>query len=258
MASRRFITCLSAGLFLSLLAAGCQTATKTLNPPKRIGISTPTPSKPLSSLTWPTGIRPGNSPADIDLMTRAFDQYVFETEWNGPAPWIVKGGGAYPYWLVEDFRSAEVRASIKEISVQLEEATGQIISEASAEPEGRIRIIVSVGKTGSRKHCHFSTKRYGDGTLSRAVIYIGPDYPDMRHCLVEELSQILGSSNDISLIEDSLWRPKEVETARGLTWSDAVILRALYDERLKPGMSRAAALPVVRIIISELLEELNR
>ncbi|MEQ8711199.1 MAG: DUF2927 domain-containing protein [Rhodospirillales bacterium] len=191
-------------------------------------------------------------------MTKAFDQYVFETEWNGPKPWISKGNGNYPYWLVEDIRSEEVRSSIKEVSLQLEEATGQRISEASAESEGRIRIIVRAGKSGSREHCHFSTKRYGDGTLSRAFVYIGPDYPDMRHCLVEELSQILGPANDITLIEDSLWRPKEVETARGLTWSDAVILRALYDERLKPGMSRAAALPIVRIIISELLEELNR
>ncbi|MBT4934675.1 MAG: hypothetical protein HON18_14675 [Rhodospirillaceae bacterium] len=36
------------------------------------------------------------------------------------------------------------------------------------------------------------------------------------------------------------------------------MLRILYDERLKPWMSRAEALPIVRVIIGELLVGLNR
>lgn len=86
------------------------------------------------------------------------------------------------------------------------------------------------------------------------------DWPDSRlaECITEEFSQILGPGNDTTILEQSLWRPYEQKTYHDLTWSDAVILRALYDERLRPGMHRDKALPIVRRIITELVAELNR
>ena len=51
----------------------------------------------------------------------------------------------------------------------------------------------------------------------------------------------------------------EAENAnwRSLTWHNVIMLRTLYDRRIKPGMPEDQAMPIVRVIIAELLAELN-
>lgn len=99
-----------------------------------------------------------------------------------------------------------------------------------------------------------------DGSLYRGSILIAPKYQggDLIKCLTEEFSQVLGPRNDVDIVPESIWRPLEKKTFERLTWHDAVILRTLYDARLKPGMHRDQAMPLVRQIIREVLEDINR
>ncbi len=80
----------------------------------------------------------------------------------------------------------------------------------------------------------------------------------MLECFYEDISQALGASNDLALTEASMYR-SEVENGQwpSPTWHDVIMLRTLYDRRIKPGMHEDQAMPIVREIIRELLEELS-
>ena len=74
-----------------------------------------------------------------------------------------------------------------------------------------------------------------------------------RSCLTEEFVQSLGLFNDGSQIRPSIFNDdgEFIE----LTRHDEYLLRILYDGRLRPGMAREEAEPIVREIAAELLSE---
>ena len=72
-------------------------------------------------------------------------------------------------------------------------------------------------------------------------------------CIHEELAQGMGLANDSPGARPSIFNDDE-EFAL-LTRHDELLLRILYDPRLRPGMSEAEAAPIVRRIATELLGE---
>jgi len=78
------------------------------------------------------------------------------------------------------------------------------------------------------------------------------DIPDRlrRDCLLEELVQAMGLPNDACHYRPSLFCEDDLVDV--LDGADAVLLQTLYDPRLRPGMSRQAAMPIARTIIREL------
>ncbi len=46
----------------------------------------------------------------------------------------------------------------------------------------------------------------------------------------------------------------EADTVFELTEADKILLRTLYDPRLKPGMTKAEAMPIARQIIAEQMQ----
>ncbi|MFC2969676.1 DUF2927 domain-containing protein [Acidimangrovimonas pyrenivorans] len=90
-------------------------------------------------------------------------------------------------------------------------------------------------------------------TYSRAVAVIRGEHPDLLRlsCYHEELSQGLGLANDSPAARPSIFNDDE-EFAL-LTTQDELMLKMLYDPRLKPGMKPAEARPIVRVIARELM-----
>ena len=77
-------------------------------------------------------------------------------------------------------------------------------------------------------------------------------------CFYEDISQALGLNGDNALVKESMYRSQaENKLCPKPTWHDVIMLRTLYDRRIKPGMHEDQAMPLVRVIIAELLEELN-
>tara|TARA_B100001971_G_C17800261_1_gene339001 strand:+ start:342 stop:572 length:231 start_codon:yes stop_codon:yes gene_type:complete len=68
--------------------------------------------------------------------------------------------------------------------------------------------------------------------------------------LLEELSQSLGLPNDSPLVTPSIFSTRDRLTK--LSFIDKVLIRTLYDPRLKVGTPKALALRQVRAIINEL------
>lgn len=93
----------------------------------------------------------------------------------------------------------------------------------------------------------------GRSTYSRAVAVVRGEHPDLLRlsCIHEEIAQGLGLANDSPFARPSIFNDDE-EFAL-LTGHDALLLRILYDPRLRPGMTEAEAAPVVRRIAAELL-----
>ncbi|MCL7465615.1 DUF2927 domain-containing protein [Phaeovulum sp. NW3] len=88
---------------------------------------------------------------------------------------------------------------------------------------------------------------------SRAVAVIRGEHPDLLRlsCLHEELAQGMGLANDSPRARPSIFNDDE-EFAL-LTRHDELLLRILYDPRLRPGMTEAEARPIIETITAELL-----
>ena len=88
--------------------------------------------------------------------------------------------------------------------------------------------------------------------LSQAVVLIKAENPRLIRlsCIHEELAQALGLFNDSLDARPSIFNDDE-EFAL-LTHHDELLLRILYDPRIKPGMDAAEAMPIVREIALEL------
>ncbi|MGB7268894.1 MAG: DUF2927 domain-containing protein [Albidovulum sp.] len=87
----------------------------------------------------------------------------------------------------------------------------------------------------------------------RAVAIIRGELPErMRlNCFHEEIAQGLGLINDSPKARPSIFNDSEEFAA--LTTQDEMMLRILYDKRLRPGMTLAEARPIVETIAAELL-----
>jgi len=93
------------------------------------------------------------------------------------------------------------------------------------------------------------------GSIVAGAIMIGTDIDEglRRHCLLEEMVQMMGLPNDACFYRPSLFC--EDDYVSGMTKADVLLVRTLYDPRLEPGMPRAQALPIVRQILTELADQ---
>ncbi|UXU74986.1 DUF2927 domain-containing protein [Paracoccus sp. SMMA_5] len=103
---------------------------------------------------------------------------------------------------------------------------------------------------------HCTVFAYSEGNspvYARAVALIREELPPRlrRSCFHEELAQGLGLANDSPRVRPSIFNDDE-EFAL-LTRHDELLLKILYDPRLRPGMTEAEARPIVLQIARELL-----
>ena len=99
--------------------------------------------------------------------------------------------------------------------------------------------------------CYFISWQKPVGTLIGAAIVVNTDRDSARinHCLLEELTQTLGLPNDTDLLRPSIF--SDHDYLLELSRPDVILVRTLYDPRLKPGMAKAEALAVAAAIIRE-------
>lgn len=99
----------------------------------------------------------------------------------------------------------------------------------------------------------FAFSQAGSSDYINAVAIIRAEHPDLLRlsCLQEEIAQGLGLANDSPRARPSIFNDDE-EFAL-LTTHDEMLLRMLYDRRLKPGMGSVEASPIARAIADELV-----
>ena len=111
-----------------------------------------------------------------------------------------------------------------------------------------------IKRLGAQGGCYFVTWTDEEGiNLRDAVIVINKARPAEKtdHCVLEEMTQSLGLPNDTTPPWPSIF--SNTGTVKELSWVDNVMVKTLYDARMKPGMSRADALITARRVISEII-----
>ncbi|MBL1265509.1 DUF2927 domain-containing protein [Candidatus Methylomicrobium oryzae] len=98
---------------------------------------------------------------------------------------------------------------------------------------------------------HFTPAK--DGSIVRGVVLIPVDranaHAKLVDCIVEEITQVLGLPNDSDKVFPSIFNDKSVNTL--LSGLDYLLLKMLYDPRIKSGMNLQEAAPVLKTIVGE-------
>ncbi|WP_135076318.1 DUF2927 domain-containing protein [Terasakiella sp. SH-1] len=90
-----------------------------------------------------------------------------------------------------------------------------------------------------------------------AKAYIPSDRPDKTdHCLIEETVQLFGLTNDSTVLKKSMFYEHSKRTS--LSVSDQILLKGLYDPRLKAGMKREDAQPMVRKVLFDIVQKASK
>lgn len=193
--------------------------------------------------------------------------------WTGPVRITVDFGASVP----EDQRQRDL-AEIRGLTNRLSALTGLPVSLVTASPNFRIAIdnprersaigarllafmpgastsaVRSAAEMKADVYCTvFSNMSGKSSTYDRAFVVIRAELPDLmrRSCLHEEIAQGFGLINDSPKARPSIFNDNE-EFAL-LTRQDELLLKILYDPRLRPGMTLAEARPIVEIIAAELM-----
>ena len=108
-----------------------------------------------------------------------------------------------------------------------------------------------------------------DHELQFALMLVGVDNEPaiLRECIPHEMAHVFGT-NHSNLIVPSIFSDQNYLLTLGAgssfapivapTWHDRIVLKALYDKRLKPGMNAQQAGPLVKEVIEELLAKMKR
>ena len=192
-----------------------------------------------------------------EVLARQFERIAFTSEfggqnragrlirWNGPVR--VRLTGHMP----DRFR-AEVERQLAELRM-LSGLTIEIASEGAEglPPALTVEFSSSRGGTTFDPEAPCRTLIWETGyVINKVQIYITP-YPDYvrRHCIAEELTQALGLADDSPVVRDSIFN--DASSRQRIAPWDALMVRVLYDARLRAGMPKAEAMPIVRRIIAE-------
>jgi hypothetical protein len=192
-----------------------------------------------------------------ELLARQFERIAFSSEFGGESrkgrlirwegPIRVRIAGHFPdRFRIEVARQLAELRQLSGLAIDISEAGGEAQPAAMT-----IEFSASRGGTTFDPEAPCRTLIWETGHVIRRVqIYITP-WPDevRRHCIAEELTQALGLADDSRLIRDSIFNDASARQ-RIAPW-DALMVRILYDPRLRPGMPKAEAMPIVRRIIAE-------
>lgn len=238
---------------------------------------------------------PQDAPIDADILTRNFLAIALRDEYaRGDGGQMVQGGAAAPLRRWQDpvrmqleFGTATDVATRRSVRVEVADYAARL-SSASGHPVGLTdsggNFIVLVLNDDERRAIgprlaelvpgipaqdvalirelvpdNFCTVfAYSQGAspvYSRAVALVRSELPPLLRssCFHEELAQGMGLANDSPEARPSIFNDDEEFGL--LTRHDELLLRILYDPRLRPGMSETEAAPIVRRIAGELLGE---
>ena len=233
-----------------------------------------------------------DTPYTDTMLARDFEQIAFFDEysggglnagngqpgrlkrWEGPVRFNTEFGSN-----ISELQQARYRANVQSYAARLGRSTGHPIgfSQSSANfhvlfmgeddralVQNRVRALVPrIDPQALRifanlpRSIHCLVVAFSNGPNSygytQAVALIRSEHPDLmlRSCIHEELAQGLGLANDSPAARPSIFNDDE-EFAL-LTTHDEMLLRILYDPRIRPGMNAEQAREQAEVIVAELL-----
>ncbi len=233
--------------------------------PTDIAVDVPVRDIRFAAARFEPGVARSNAQIVQDFLDLAFSlesggQVFGLLRYEGPVRVYLAPGRLDPYRrdLADVVTRLRAEAGI-DISVVRSPTAAQIIIEGvpfreiQREAPGAA-CFVKAGETGwrdfRRKPDRARTRWTEQQQLSRAAIFIASDIPpqDIRSCLNEEIAQALGPANDLYRLADSVFNDDNTHVL--LTSFDMTVLRALYDDGLRSGLTRGAVARRLPAILS--------
>lgn len=196
--------------------------------------------------------------------------------WGGPVRMAVQFGDSVP----GDQREKDI-AEVRNYAARLARITGHPISYSESSPNFHVfylseddrpaairsirKIVPGISETSLNIfrniprsiHCLVAafSENGNEQNYTTAIAVIRAEHPALlrRSCVHEELAQGLGLANDSPAARPSIFNDDD-EFAL-LTSHDELLLRMLYDPRLKQSMSLEQASPIAYIIARELVDD---
>lgn len=225
-----------------------------------------------------------DTPYTTDMLVRNFEQIAFFSEyergpqplrrWRDPVRFAVRFGPS----VTQAMRARDANATTAYVS-RLARITGHPISVSESNPNFHVFFASDDDRPGVIEQIRRIEPRIDEGTLAtirdlpretyclvvafspagqsgtytRAIALIRAEQPDLMRlsCIHEELAQGLGLANDSPSARPSIFNDDE-EFAL-LTSHDEVLLKMLYDPRLRPGTGVATSRATLRILAEELM-----
>lgn len=232
-----------------------------------------TPIIAYNALIWKTSLRPDRR-ASVDRLVEQFDQVVFHSEpGKEPPEWVAKWTNQIRIKIIGDdaHRWKEV---IERQVVTMRQLTGLDIVTGSV-PGKRENFFIyfadpSMNEGIIIEHIKFPGSQLESPEDLFCASYFMMPYRIINHsfiivstelnerlialCIVAQLVYALGFSNTSELIRPSIFSWWEYDL-RSPSINDRIIVRTLYDKRMRVGLNREQALYRARLIITELVAE---
>lgn len=232
---------------------------------------------------------PPDAPVTLRRLERTFRDVVFHYEFHFKDGRMIneridkplkRWKGHIRYKFIGDAVAAKDRRDVAELTAEIARLTGLTFEEV----DGRHDLLISIASPAGRndvsrtlRNSNLPTyrKRYDTwrktpnwvcgatlstewdvpGRLIFAYVFMGSEVTGLlrKACLHEEIVQALGLTNDSEAARPSIFNDDQ-EFAL-MTEHDGMLLQALYDPRLRPGMSAEEAMPAVREVLSGVLAE---
>ena len=232
---------------------------------------------------------PPDVPYTVSNLTRSFQDVTFSYEFhfaNGQmineriAKPLKRWRGVIRYKLAGDAHTPEDAREIKALTKQIGDLTGLWFTRTEdahdmlitiATPQGREQVSQQFAERNmpvyKRRYdiwrktpgwvcgATLSASNADPGRLVYAHIFIGSEVTGLlrKACLQEEIIQSLGLTNDSDAARPSIFNDDQEFAV--MTEHDALLLRALYDPRLRSGMSAEQAMPIASRILRDLQNE---
>lgn len=194
----------------------------------------------------------------LEVLLRQFEQIAFRHEfggvhrqgrlikWTHPIRVAIRGRGASAY-------KDEVRRQLAQLSLLTGLKIELISWYATGAPDIEVHFVhPGRGQRINRNSVCAAHVFESNYVLHRAKIFITASIPRLRrHCIAEEITQALGLTNDSTVLRDSIFNDWSHQLY--LSPADELMVRTLYDRRMRPGMPLPQAMYFARIIMTEIL-----
>ena len=212
--------------------------------------------------------------ASADTLTESFDKIIFGPNdiskeenhniyrWMDPLRITVIGSDVAK-WLPEIMRTGRQLEFLTGLEFRTSEGSSKlsnVLIVLTNDAEYENNVLNYYGDDDLMKYsngnimcsAHYSIGRiYFNIYDSISIIPIEASQDYVVRCIAEEMTQILGLYNDNAKYDSSVFSNKPIPNS--LSINDKILVRTLYDPRIKPGMGREQALRAARRIITELV-----
>lgn len=197
--------------------------------------------------------------APTEDLVALFNDVVFKTEsgFGADGKPVVKWIAPIDIYLHQD-PGAAILQRLDTLTAQLSRLTGLAIRRVANSQQANLQLYflpteaIRERMNAPRLNCGGKLRgKRGEWTITSADVFISTESDARtRHCLVEELAQILGLTNDTRLTESTIFNDSSARMS--LSIPDQILIKTLYDTALVPGMASDDAQPVVRRVIDDL------